>query len=82
MCFAYFKMNKLEKNTKKYIKENCSFLFFKGYLLKVFRRNGEYCFNFYLNDGDNVNHINLFFEGEYVDCSFSNANTNEVNINN
>lgn len=81
MCFAYFKMNKLEKNPKKYIIENCSFLFSKGYLLKVFRRNGEYCFNFYLNGEDNVNNIYLFFEGEYVDCSFSNANTDEVNIN-
>ena len=26
MCFAYFKMNKFEKNPQKYIKEKCSFL--------------------------------------------------------
>lgn len=81
MCFAYFKMNKFEKNPKKYIKEKSSFLFSRGYKLKVFQRNAEYCFNFYLEGKDlDNNHIYLFYENEYVDCTFSNANTVETNI--
>jgi len=81
MCFAYFKMNKFEKNPKKYIKEKSSFLFSRGYKLKVFHRNAEYCFNFYLDGKDlDNNHIYLFYENEFVDCTFSNANTAETNI--
>ena len=82
MCLAYFKMNKFERNPKKYIKEKCSFLFAKGYSLKTFHRNAEYYFDFYIKDknNDNNNHIYFLYENEYVDCNFSNVNTFEENI--
>ena len=77
MCFAYFKMNKFEKNPKKYIKEKCSFLISRGYTLKTFNRNAEFCFNFYIKDEENndFNHIYFLYENDYVDCTFSNFNT-------
>ena len=83
MCFAYFKMNQFEKSPKKYIKEKCSFLLSRGYTLKTFNRNAEFCFNFYIKDEENndFNHIYFLYENDYVDCTFSNVNTNgEVNI--
>ena len=83
MCFAFFKMNKFKKNPKKYIKEKCSFLLSRGYTLKTFNRNAEFCFNFYIKDEENndFNHIYFLYENDYVDCTFSNVNTNgEVNI--
>lgn len=82
MCFAYFKMNKFEKNPQKYIKEKCSFLISRGYTLKTFHRNAKICFNFYIRDKENndKNHIYFLWENEYVDCTFSNVNTSEVNI--
>lgn len=82
MCFGYFRMNKLERNPEKYIREKCAFLFARGYSLKTFHRNSEYCFNFYIKDKDNnnVNHIYFLFENEYVDCTFSNVNTLEVSL--
>ena len=82
MCFAYFKMNQLERNPEKYIREKCAFLFDRGYSLKTFHRNGEYYFNFYIKDEDNndINHIYFLFENEYVECTFSNVNTLECNL--
>ena len=83
MCFAYFKRNKFEKNPKKYIKEKCSFLLSRGYTLKSYNRNAEFCFNFYIKDEENndFNHIYFLYENDYVDCTFSNVNTKgEVNI--
>lgn len=90
MCFAYFKMNKFEKNPEKYVRKKCSFLFSRGYTLKTFHRNGEYCFDFYVKDETNDidckntyfyrNHICFFYENDYVDCEFSNANALESNI--
>lgn len=82
MCFAFFKMNKFEKNPKKYIKEKCSFLLSRGYTLKSYNRNAEFCFNFYIKDEENndFNHIYFLYENDYVDCTFSNVNTKgEVN---
>lgn len=77
MCFAYFKMKRFEKNPKKYIKEKI-FFFPRGYKLKGFHRNAEYCFNFYLEGKDlDHNHSYLFYENE--DCIFSNTNTTEKN---
>ena len=61
MCFAYFKMNKFERNPEKYIKEKCSFLFSKGYSLKVFHRNGEYCFDFYIRGKDKLQNNHIYF---------------------
>lgn len=83
MCFTYFKMNLFERNPEKYIRKKCDFLFARGYSLKIFHRNSEYCFNFYIKSVNNDyedNHIYFHYENEYVDCSFSNINTTEVNL--
>ena len=82
MCLAYFKMNKFEKNPKKYIMKKCSFLFSRGYSLKTFQKNAEYCFDFYIKDKGNkdINHIYFFYENEYVDCTFSNVNCTESHL--
>lgn len=82
MCFAYFKMNKFERNPEKYIKEKCAFLFSRGYSLKTTQRNAEYFFNFYIKDKNNrdINHIYFLYENDYVDCTFSNINTSGTNL--
>lgn len=83
MCFAYFKMNQFERNPKKYIRKQCDFLFAIGYSLRMFKKNSEYCFDFYIKSKNNDyedNHIYFHYENEYVDCLFSNINTTEVNI--
>ena len=82
MCFAYFKMNKFDRNPEKYIKEKCAFLFARGYSLKTTQRNAEYFFNFYIKDKDNrdINHIYFLYENDYVDCIFSNINTSKTNL--
>ena len=83
MCIAYFKMNNLEKNPTKYMKEKCAFLFSRGFKLKTYHKNGEYNFHFYLKykqDKNNSyysdrNYINFLFEDQQVDCQYSNVNT-------
>lgn len=50
MCFAYFKMNELEKNPKKYMKNKCSFLLEKGFLFKCSNCNAELGAHFYTNN--------------------------------
>lgn len=64
MCFAYFKMNKFERNPEKYIKEKCTFLFSRGYSLKTFQKNAEYCFDFHIRNSGNIdiNHIYFFMK--------------------
>ena len=84
MCIAYFKMNKLEKNPTKYMKEKCAFLFSRGYKLETYHKNGEYCFHFYLKDKQyknkdncyypNYHYIDFLFENDSVDCQYSNIN--------
>ena len=84
MCIAYFKMNKLEKNPTKYMKEKCAFLFSRGYKLETYHKNGEYCFHFYLKDKQYKNkdncyyldyhYIDFLFENDSVDCQYSNIN--------
>lgn len=78
MLFAYFKMNKFERNPKKYMKKQCHFLLEKGFHFKVSNCNAEYCFEFYLNE----THIYFYYENEYVDCCFENANTTKTNLTN
>ena len=76
MLFAYFKMNKLERNPKKYMKKQCHFLLENGFRFKAFNCNTEYCFEFYLNE----THIYFYYENEYVDCCFENINTAKTNL--
>jgi hypothetical protein len=83
MCIAYFKMNKLERNPTKYMKEKCAFLLSRGYTLKVYHKNGEYNFHFYLRDEQckkkdvyylDCHYIDFLFENDSVDCQYSNIN--------
>ena len=76
MCFAYFKMNRFERNQKKYMKKHCHFLLEKGFHFKASNCNADYCFEFYLNE----THVYFNYENEYVDCSFENANTTKTNL--
>ncbi len=80
MCFAWFKMNNFERNPKKYIERKCDFLFSRGYSMKIFQRNAEYNFDFFIKgkDNNNCNHIYFFYENDYVDCFFLNINNNEM----
>lgn len=83
MCFAYFRMNKYEKNDKKYIKEKCEFLLSRGYSMDFLRRNSERCFFFYVKDKkgkETNNSICLYEENAWVSCSYSNITTPRADI--
>lgn len=78
MCFAYLKMNELEKRPKKYMLKNCEFLLERGYSLEVFSINAEYLFDFKKGD------LHIFFEweNEYVSCSLNKERSPRfVNVN-